>query len=106
MQRKLEVFWWLEFLHGRMVIQYRTENLHIVPVFGPAALAVSPRVSHLHIAVDDLPWRWLDTSGEPLTVNGLPSGAHKVRVELVNANHMVLDAQTVTFIVPKIETSR
>ena len=30
--------------HGRVVIQYRTENLHLVPVFGPAALAVSPRV--------------------------------------------------------------
>jgi hypothetical protein len=30
--------------HGRVVIQYRTENLHIVPVFGPAALAVSPRL--------------------------------------------------------------
>ena len=29
---------------GRVVIQYRTENLHIVPVFGPAALAVLPRV--------------------------------------------------------------
>ena len=32
--------------HGRVVIQYRTENLHIVPVFGAAALAVSPRVGH------------------------------------------------------------
>jgi Family of unknown function (DUF6130) len=29
---------------GLVVIQYRTENLHIAPVFGPAALAVSPRV--------------------------------------------------------------
>ena len=29
--------------HGRIVIQSRTENLHIAPVFGPAALAVSPR---------------------------------------------------------------
>jgi hypothetical protein len=28
---------------GLVVIQYRTENLRIVPVFGPAALAVSPR---------------------------------------------------------------
>ena len=28
--------------HGRVVIQYRAENLHIAPVFGPAALAVSP----------------------------------------------------------------
>ena len=26
---------------GLVVIQYRTDNLHIAPVFGPAALAVS-----------------------------------------------------------------
>jgi hypothetical protein len=40
---------------GRAVIQYRTENLHIVPVFGPAALAVSPRIGHIHGIVDDAP---------------------------------------------------
>ena len=28
--------------HGRVVIQYRTENPHIVPVFRSAALAVLP----------------------------------------------------------------
>jgi hypothetical protein len=44
--------------HGRVVIQYRTENLHIVPVFGPAALAVSPRIGHIQVTVDDAPWRW------------------------------------------------
>ena len=33
---------------GVVVIQYCTENLHLVPVFGPNALAVSPRVGHLH----------------------------------------------------------
>jgi hypothetical protein len=35
--------------HGRMVIQYRTENLYTVPVFGPAGLAVSPRVRHSRV---------------------------------------------------------
>jgi Family of unknown function (DUF6130) len=30
-------------------IQYRVENVHIVPVFGTGALNVSPRVGHLHI---------------------------------------------------------
>ena len=87
-------------MHGRVVIQYRTENLHIVPVYGPAALAVSPRVGHLHVTVDDLPWHWLDASGEPLTLNGLPAGPHKIRVELANANHKIIDAQTVSFVVP------
>src|SRR6476620_1179596 len=38
---------------GRVVIQYGTEHLHIVPVFGPAALAVSPRVGHIHVTVDN-----------------------------------------------------
>src|SRR5689334_10611281 len=44
--------------HGRVVIQYRTENLHIAPVFVPAALAVSPRAGHLHVTVDDASWVW------------------------------------------------
>ena len=30
--------------HGRVVIQYRAENLRIVPVLGPNALDVSPRI--------------------------------------------------------------
>src|ERR1700681_4818360 len=76
---------------GRVVIQYRTEHLHIVPVFGPAALAVSPRVGHIHVTVDDAPWVWADASGEPVIVNGMPAGPHKVLIELVNANHQVLD---------------
>src|SRR5436189_6627 len=38
---------------GVVFIPYRTENLQIVPVFGPAALAVSPRIGHIHVTVDD-----------------------------------------------------
>jgi uncharacterized protein DUF6130 len=37
--------------HGRVMIQYRTENRHIVPVFRPAALAVSPRVGHIDLVL-------------------------------------------------------
>ena len=44
--------------NGRVVIQYRTENLRVMPVFGEAALAVSPRVGHVHVTVDDNPWVW------------------------------------------------
>ena len=43
-------------------IQWRVENVHIVPVFGNGALNVSPRVGHLHIQVDDVPWWWADAS--------------------------------------------
>jgi uncharacterized protein DUF6130 len=86
--------------HGRVVIQYRTENLRIVQVFGPAALAVSPRIGHIHVTVDDAPWRWADASGEPLIINGLPAGPHKVLIELVNANHQTLDRGVVNFVIP------
>ncbi len=56
---------------GVVVIQYCSENLHIVPVFGPNALAVSPRVGHLHVTVDDASWRWADASGNPIILMGL-----------------------------------
>jgi hypothetical protein len=86
--------------HGRVVIQYRTENLRIVQVFGPTALDVSPRIGHVHVTVDDAPWRWADASGEPLIVNGLRSGPHKILIELVNANHQTLDQGVVNFVIP------
>ena len=41
---------------GVAVIQYCAQNLHLVPVFGPNALAVSPRVGHIHVRVDDASW--------------------------------------------------
>src|SRR5947199_2427406 len=43
---------------GVAFIPYRSENLRILPVGGPAARNVSPRVGHLHITLDDLPWQW------------------------------------------------
>jgi hypothetical protein len=86
---------------GRVVIQYRAENLRIVQVFGPAALDVSPRIGHIHVTVDDAPWRWADASGEPLIINGLPAGPHKILIELVNANHQTLDKGVVTFVIPE-----
>lgn len=48
---------------GLVFIQYRTENLRVVPVFGKGALDVSPRIGHLHITVDDAPWHFVDASG-------------------------------------------
>jgi hypothetical protein len=84
-------------------IQYRVENVHIVPVFGKGALSVSPRVGHLHINVDDLPWLWADASDiNTVDVAGLPPGPHKIRIDLVDANHEVFPGQskTVTFTIP------
>jgi hypothetical protein len=88
---------------GIVWIQYRVENVRIVPVFGAGAVNVSPRVGHLHISVDDLPWLWADASDlNTVDIAGLPPGEHKVRIELVDANHQVFPGQskTVTFTVP------
>ena len=85
---------------GRVVVQYRTENLHIVPVYGPAALDVSPRIGHLHVTVDDAPWHWLDASNEPITLNGFTPGPHRILVELADPTHKIITRQTVDFVVP------
>jgi len=89
-----------ELARGLVVIQYRTENLHIVAIFGPAALAVVPRVGHLHITVDDGPWHWVDSSGEPLIIQGLVPGPHRVLIELADPTHHVIDAQSVNLVIP------
>ncbi len=89
---------------GVVWIQYRTENVRIVPVFGKGALNVSPRVGHLHVHVDDLPWLWADASDlNTVDIAGMPSGEHKVLIELADANHQVFpgQAKTVKFTVPK-----
>ena len=87
---------------GVVFIQYRTENLQIVPVFGPKALDVTPRIGHLHVAVDGAPWVWAETGGGPLIVAGLPAGPHKVEITLVNANHQPLDRTVVVeFVIPE-----
>jgi hypothetical protein len=86
---------------GVVVIQYCAENLHLVPVFGPDALAVTPRVGHIHVRVDDASWVWADASGNPIILMGLSPGPHKVLIELEDANHHALDKGTVKFVVPK-----
>jgi hypothetical protein len=86
---------------GVAIIQYCTQNLHLVPVFGPNALPVSPRVGHLHVTVDDASWVWADASGNPIILMGLLSGPHKVLIELADANHRILDRSLVTFVVPE-----
>ena len=59
--------------HGRVVIQYRTENLRIAPVFGPNAVDVSPRIGHIH----------------------------KIWIQLMDANHRPLDQAVVAFVIPE-----
>lgn len=88
---------------GRVFIQYRSENLRILPVFGGAALSVSPRVGHLHYYVDDQSWPIVDTSGETVVLVGLNPGPHTVKLELADAMHKPIAgaSQTVQFTVPQ-----
>ena len=86
---------------GLVVIQYRAENLRIAPVFGPGALDVSPRLGHLHVTVDDAPWHWVDASGEPLIIQGLPPGPHTVLVQLADPTHRVIDHGLVELMIPE-----
>jgi hypothetical protein len=85
---------------GRVFIQYRTENLRVVPVFGKGALDVSPRIGHVHITVDDAAWHFVDASGETVVLVGLPSGSHEVLFELADPTHRVITSQTMRFVVP------
>jgi hypothetical protein len=88
---------------GVVLIQYKAENVHIVPVFGPAAVNVFPRVGHLHINVDDLPWHWADASDTgTIDIKDLPPGPHTVRIDLVDGNHQLFPGQskTITLTVP------
>jgi hypothetical protein len=83
---------------GVVYIPYRVENLRILAVGGAIARNLSPRVGHLHITVDDLPWLWADY-GQSNTVilAGMPRGHHKVLIELVDPEGNVFTGQTVTF---------
>jgi hypothetical protein len=81
---------------GNFLAQYRAENVRILPVFGPGALNASPRIGHLHINVNDLPWLWADASdNNTVDIAGFPPGEHKVKIDLVNANHEVFPGQSV-----------
>jgi hypothetical protein len=87
-------------VQGRVFIQYRTENLRVVPVFGKGALDVSPRIGHIHITVDDAPWHFVDASGETIILVGLEPGSHKVLIELADPTHKVITSETVRFMLP------
>ncbi|WP_344699842.1 DUF6130 family protein [Sphingomonas limnosediminicola] len=85
---------------GRVFIQYRTENLRVLPVFGAGALGVSPRIGHLHVTVDDAPWHFVDASGGTIVLVGLGEGPHNVLIELADPTHRVIAAQALHFVVP------
>jgi hypothetical protein len=79
----------------------RSAARRILPVLGSAATNVSPRVGHLHVTVDDLPWHLGDFSGNnTIVVVGMQPGRHKVLIEVANPEHHIFTGQTVAFTVP------
>lgn len=91
-------------MQGILWIQYRVENLRIIPVFDKGSLTVSPRVGHLHIHIDDVGWWWADSSSlNTIDVAGLKPGEHKIKIESVDPMHRVFPGQTktVAFTVPE-----
>ena len=87
---------------GLVFIPYRVENVRILPVAGESARSLSPRVGHLHITVDDLPWQWVEFGdGNTIAVAGMPPGEHKLLIQLVDPVGNVFAAHTVTFTVPR-----
>jgi hypothetical protein len=65
---------------------------------------VNAEFGHLHVIVDDLPWWWADASdNNTVDIANIPPGQHKVRIELVDADHNVFPGQTstLTFTIPK-----
>jgi hypothetical protein len=86
---------------GLVVIQYRADNLRIIPVYGQAALSVTPRIGHIHVTLDNATWHWVDASGEPLIIQGLTPGPHRVLIDLADPTHLVIDSKTVSFEIPQ-----
>lgn len=85
---------------GVVILQFRTENFRVIPIFGANAVDVSPRIGHLHVTVDDWPGTWAHTSPDPLILVGLKPGEHKIVLELADPSHKILARETVVVTVP------
>lgn len=90
---------------GVVIVQFRTENFRVMPVFGKTATEISPRIGHLHVTVDDAHGTWAHTSQDPIIVVGLTPGAHKLRLELADPNHKILATEIVPVTVPDVKAA-
>ncbi|HEF4760260.1 TPA: hypothetical protein SAN82_002696 [Pseudomonas putida] len=89
-----------------VIIQYRTEHVRIMPVFGKTAGDVSPRLGHLHVTVDDWKGTWAHTSEDPIILVGLTPGPHRILLEVADPTHKILTSTTVSFQVPEKKTAQ
>lgn len=90
---------------GVVIVQFRTENFRVMPVFGKTAVDISPRIGHLHVTVDDAHGTWAHTSEDPIIVVGLTPGPHKLRLELADPSHKILATEVVAVTVPDLKAS-
>ncbi|WP_454743272.1 DUF6130 family protein [Cupriavidus necator] len=91
---------------GVVIVQFRTENFRVMPVFGKPAVDISPRIGHLHVTVDDVRGTWAHTSEDPIIVVGLTPGPHKLRLELADPSHKILATEVVAVTVPDLRVSK
>jgi hypothetical protein len=67
----------------------------------PPIADIRERATCAKVQFDDLPWWWADASdNNTVDIAGLPPGQHKVKIELVDANHNVFPGQVVTMTFP------
>lgn len=88
---------------GVVIIQHRTENLRVLPVFGQKAVDVSPHLGHIHVTVDDWPGTWAHTSQDPIIIVGLKPGKHNILLELADPAHKILTSEKVAVTVPDLK---
>ncbi|PTV55593.1 hypothetical protein DBL04_05245 [Acinetobacter seifertii] len=91
-------------IKGVVIIRWHAQNIRILSVYGDAALAVKPKLGHLHVSLDHNSWHWVQASEEPIVLQGLTPGEHTVSLDLADATHQVLDHQTLTFVTTNIDS--
>ena len=91
---------------GVVIIPFRAENMRVMSVFGANAVAVSPRLGHVHVTVDAWPGTWAHTSADPVILVGLKPGQHKVRLEIADPSHAILASTIVAVTVPVLPVAK
>lgn len=89
---------------GYVFLPFQVDNMKILPLYteihGKEATALRPMIGHLHVMVDGNGWNWIHAITDPIYFGPLTHGEHKVKIELVDAAHSVIEVQTIKVMVP------
>lgn len=66
----------------------------------------SSRGGHIHVTVNKASWFWSDPSGNPVILQGLGQGHHKIKISQVDDSEHVIDHRMVECIVPSTNAGR